>query len=57
MSYKGSKGAIVKKNGKAIFSIKIHFLIKCHMVALDAVEVKIKVLLRLFSAVTQYNLC
>ena len=53
MSYKGSEGAIVKKNGKAIFSNKIHFLINCHMVALDAVEVKIKVLKRLLSAVTQ----
>ena len=40
MGYKGSQGALVKINGKAIFSYKMHFLIDCHTVALDAAEVK-----------------
>ena len=39
-----SIGAIVKINGKAIVSHNMHFLVNCHTVALEAVEVKIKVL-------------
>ena len=41
MGYEGSHDAIVKINGKAIFSYKMHFLKNGHTVALDAVEVKI----------------
>ena len=40
MSYKGSQGAIVETNDKAIFSYKVHFLINLHTVALYAIEVK-----------------
>ena len=40
MSYKGSQGALVEINGKAIFSYKMHFLINLHTVALYAIEVK-----------------
>ena len=44
MGYEGYQDAIVKINGKAIFSYKMHFLKSGHTVALDAVEVKIEVL-------------
>ena len=51
MGYKGSQGAVVTINGKAIFSHKMHFLINYHTEALYSIEVKINILLRLFSAV------
>ena len=42
MDYKGSQPAIVKINGKAILFFKMHFLINYHMIALYAVEIKIR---------------
>ena len=44
MSYKGSQVAIIKVNGKAIFSYKTYVLINCQTVELNDVEVKLKVL-------------
>ena len=43
---------IVKINGKDIFSYKMSLLMNCHTVALDAVDVKIRVLQLWLSAVT-----
>ena len=44
MEYEGYQDAILKMNGKAIFSYRMHFLKSGHTVALDAVEVIIEVL-------------
>ena len=43
-AYKSSQGAPLKIMGTAIFFYKVLFLIKCIVVALDEVEVKIYVL-------------
>ena len=42
--FKGSQHAIVKTMGTAIFSNKMHFLVNCHVEALEAAEVNILVL-------------
>ena len=49
MGYEGYQDAIVKINGKGIFS---YFLKSGHTLALDAVEVKIEVFKCFLSAVT-----
>ena len=41
MGYEGYQDAIVKINGKGIFSYKKYFPKSGHTVAIDAVEVKI----------------
>ena len=48
--YIGSQDAILNIFSTTIFSFKVHFLIKCLIVALDEVEVNISVLLCFLSA-------